>query len=252
MLLLLLNTRTWHVSCSVYVDRDQNSAVRPIFNGIRIVNVSKKLTTGLLAVMTAGILSTTVHAAAITGSSANVDLIAAPADVSGGALESDTLFRVFEEKTTTVSGLAVQTASVGETLVTATGGSVSAAVTSFFVHFDRVGGQDAGSAGILDAFLEFDGDIVGIIWQAGDLVATDSLLGLAGTTYTPASIRGYEAADSLIFSSLNRVDFSALVDNAKVDSFRVLVADAIPEPGAIAIFGLGLAGLVYTRRKRTA
>lgn len=216
------------------------------------MSVSKKIMMGLMAVATVGLISTVAQAAAITGSSANIDLIAAPADVSGGALESDSLFRVFQEQTLTISNLAVQTVTVGENLATATGGTVTGAVTSFFVHFDRIGGQDGGSAGASNAFLEFDGDILGVIWQASALAATDGLLGLGGTTYTPASIRGYEAADTLIFSSLGRVDFSALVDNAKVDSFRVLVADPIYEPGIFAILGFGVIGLGLARRKRAA
>lgn len=219
------------------------------------MGISKNFVAGLMVAATTGFLSTGVQAAAITASSANVQIISLPTDVSGGdpngALESDSFFRVFEENTTTVSGLAVNTVTVGETIGTATGGTVSGQVTSFFVHFDPIGNVDL-PVGLLGGSLTFDGPILGIIWDRVALTNTDATLGLSGTTYTPAAFRGYESADTLNFTSANAIDFATVVDAKKVDSFRVLVGTQIPEPGMLAIFGLGLAGLGYARRKRAA
>lgn len=210
---------------------------------MNIHSVLKAATGALLLIGLAG----TAHAAAITGSSANVQVVVAPADVSGGGpLESNSFFTVFEEQTVALSGYGANTVTVGENLLTATGGSITGTVTSFFVHFDPE--VDTTLSG---GFLEFDGPIVGILWSS--LGTSDGVFGLPGTAYTPASTRGYESADTLVFTSANRVDFTAIVAGNNVDSFRVLIgATAVPEPGALAVFGLGLALLGFARRRRTA
>lgn len=211
----------------------------------------RKSITGVLVGIAASLFVVSAQAAAITASSTNVQIVTAPADISGnGPLGSNTLFTVFEEQTTSVTALAVNSSLVGDSLGLSTSGSISGAITSFFVHYDPVSANS-----LSGGFLEFDGPIVGIIWQTDELDATDGILGLAGTTYLPAGFRRYETggSDTLDFSTANRVDFSATTTSLNVDSFRVLIAaDAIPEPGAFALFGIGLAGLGYARRKRAA
>ena len=200
-----------------------------------------------LAVVTASCGS--AYAAAITGSSANINIISAPASVQTGNLEQDGFFNVFEEQTTVVTNLGVNASTVGDSFPPApVATTISGSVTSFFLHYD----SDLDPA-TLTGFLEFDGPILGIIWGAGLLDSSDSILGAVGTTYSPAgSARGYESGnDSVVFTSLNRVDFESLANNG-IDSLRVLVAADIEvsEPSILAVFGLGLLGLGFARRKQ--
>jgi len=145
----------------------------------------------LVLVMPAG-----VQAVAIINSSTNVQIVAPPVSAASGDLESNNFFSVFEEQTTIIGNQSVQTVTVGESRNSNTGGTVSGLVTSFFVHFDKVG-TGSGERELNDAFLEFDGTIVGIIWENSELKATDKTLGLAGTDYTPALVRAYEGGTVL-------------------------------------------------------
>lgn len=207
--------------------------------------------TGFIALSTAfAIGSEGANAAAIVGQSSTIQVISAPANVQSGSVESDDFFSVFEEQTTFVTGLAVNATVAGDPFVggTSTPGSVTGYVTSFFVHYDPVTSLDA-----LNGFLAFDGPILGLIWNQSELNASDGIVGAPGTTYTPQSSRDYESGnDQVIFTSVNQVDFQALAGNS-VDSLRVIVAaTAVPEPGALAVFGLGLGlgALALARRRR--
>ena len=158
----------------------------------------------LVLVMPAG-----VQAVAIINSSTNVQIVAPPVSAASGDLESNNFFSVFEEQTTIIGNQSVQTVTVGESRNSNTGGTVSGLVTSFFVHFDKVG-TGSGERELNDAFLEFDGTIVGIIWENSELKATDKTLGLAGTDYTPALVRAYEGGTVLFYRFEPRRFFSCV------------------------------------------
>ena len=220
---------------------------RPRFFGSLQSPDSNLVAVVLVAIGFVFTLPVEAHAAAITNSSTNVNIIAAPPNIREGNLESNSLFRVFEEQTTFVTNLGTDTQTIGEHSSSHTDGFLTAGVKSFFVHFDPVG-EPIDPVTLTDGFLEFNNNILALIWEAPDLDNSDSILGLAATTYAPQDLRGIEVNhDRVTFTSLNRVDFRVRAGGEKIDSFRVLVR--VPEPAQMAVFGIGLAAMCLMRRR---
>lgn len=177
----------------------------------------------------------------------DISLIPPPTDVTLDALESDTEMWVFNE----VQGLVL--ASDLSVDFGGTGGVISAGtkINSHFVHKDTLGGTVT-----LSGTATFDEIILGIIASPSGLNTSDSILGLAGTSY-PFGLdkRGTqigEVGDSITFT----VDTLTLtsVTSSRPDQLRVITASStVPVPAAVWLFGSGLLGLVgMARRKKAA
>jgi len=171
----------------------------------------------------------------------DVEPIRAPGSVmigSKGALESNTLIRVFCEQKDYALPANVGTNISGpgyyDSVGSMTGGSVGAGtrVNSYFLHFDPAGSEGAQVSGRMN----FNGDILGIICLDAQLDASDSVLGNPGTLYpTGHKARGFEPGQEIVSVSDDRrtLTIHRFWSSSVGEQVRVLVgAKAKDVPGA--------------------
>lgn len=122
-------------------------------------------------------------------------------------------------------------------------------VASHYIIFDPISTK----RGI--GYIDFDAPIYGIITSTALLAASDFLINNA-VTYNSPGLRGLEAGDvATIDGTLSHrvnIDFTASTpgDYIRVLTMRSPIADQIPEPGLLGIFGLGLLGMIGLRQRR--
>lgn len=188
-------------------------------------------------------------------------------DVRGDQTQSNTDIRLIQEQTLTLaSDLTVDRANPyglsGTFGPNAGAGNQTIAagteITSYLLHFDPV---TAGTTA--NGIYTFDQEIVGLVFVPAKLDATDTLLGLSSIIYPTdpgaqtTQHRGAlnEATDQLIISADRRtIDLTMFAGgNGSIDQIRILTAQAVPEPGGMALFAMAAAALgVCWRMRRTA
>jgi PEP-CTERM motif len=157
--------------------------------------------------------------------------------VGNNNFNSPNLFAFNEAQNVTLPG--PLTVNVGSSPIPA-----GTTVSSHYVFFDPA--QPRTTIGTVD----FDGDVLGIITERGDLIASD-FLGLSGITYLSPAARGLESDDLAVISGPRQIRVNLNASNPG-DHIRV-VTRAVPEPTSLAAFGVGLAGLgVWRARRRSA
>ena len=116
---------------------------------------------------------------------------------------------------------------------------------------------DPGPSQSMEGTIEFDADILAVIFGRDNLLASDGLAN-TGVVYLNPTLRGLEAGDTVTITGLRTIalDWTASTPG---DYIRVLTAfspgaqNAVPEPVTATLGALGLGALAMaTRRRRSA
>ena len=188
---------------------------------------------------------------------ANV-LLAAPASVQEGALESDDVFQVFAELQDVflTSDLRVNVNQPGDygcgcdpLPFPVPKIKAGTQVDSYLVHADPVT-RGIGYFGILF----FDTRILGVIFGGTLLAESDPMLGAPGTLYpTLPDNRGLAVQNTMgDIISISPDRHAILVDfitRRNFDQMRIITAAQVPEPATLSLVGGGLAAAVIRRRR---
>lgn len=131
-------------------------------------------------------------------------------------------------------------------------------VTSHYLQWD----PSSQSGNTVNARIHLDSEIFAFITADQKLFDSDAILGLPGIDYNDFNLRGLESGDDTTFNAgglgLNYVDISWFASSPG-DWTRLIAAYSpiaeqraqAPEPGTLAIFGFGLAGLGLMRRRKS-
>lgn len=215
-------------------------------------------------------LSTSIVQGGIVSLSGDVEMIAPPFSVQEGAVESDSVARLFLEREgfALPSDLDVDITTPGgvfdEFADLVSPGSISAGtmVNSYFFHADAV---DT-SVQVYDGEIVFSEPILGIILTHDTLQASHPIVGAPSTTTTYPANGSTDASDAP-FNLFNSGDSEMTVmlpstvifhsskdfSNNTYDHFRVITA--VPEPSSVAILAIGgalIIGITLCRRRRSA
>jgi hypothetical protein len=125
-------------------------------------------------------------------------------------------------------------------------------VTSHYLQWDPSSGT-----GTVNARIRLDSEIFAFITADQNLFDSDAALGLPGIDYNDFTLRGLESGDTTTFNAgglgLEYVDVSWFAgspgDWTRLIAAYSPIAAQAPEPGTLAIFGFGLAGLGLMRRR---
>jgi len=195
--------------------------------------------------------------AAIISTTGAVSIIAAPASVNDGALESNTkIFAFPERQNVALTSATIVDMSVPGTIPVSPGDDnfstalipVGTVVRSYYLHCDVVGVP--GVPLELTGSATFDTDIIGIIIVQGNLNLTAAFPGLSTTTYS--TISGFEVNTTVGFDSVSmtfdrRTVFVDIRNGTSVDDVRILTA--APEPASLALLSIAATPLLLLRRR---
>jgi hypothetical protein len=191
-----------------------------------VKNLHKTLTLLAVTGCALGLTLPTNAQIAKVGGAAGLTQLVAPANVRVGQHTSDTDYFWFAENR-------------------------DVAVSSFNVNSYMLYTDTTGRAQVYNIIVQFDEQILGIITDKPTLDATDSILGLSGTTYPgPAAPRGQDGFDFVIWDVPNNALIIHQRTLRSVDEIRVVTL-AVPEPGTLGLLaGLGTTSIVLFRRRK--
>jgi hypothetical protein len=78
----------------------------------------------------------------------------------------------------------------------------------------------------------------------------DGLTNVGSTSFVTASIDTAEFIGFISTVAFDRVEVREISGGLTNEAFQFYSAEAVPEPGSLAIFGLGLVGVGYMRRRK--
>jgi hypothetical protein len=177
--------------------------------------------------------------------------IAPPASCALGALESNTVTRVFPEvqNLTLAAALNVDANGAGtyNSAGSLNGGAIAPGTTvnSYYLYSDPVGGSNQ----VYEGFVRFDEQILGVIVLRAGLNGSDLLLGNPLTTYADNEARGLELSTNSDRFSISLSEFElryVFRTSTATDDIRIIT---VPAPATLALAGMG--GLAAMRRRRS-
>ncbi|MEM6330567.1 MAG: sulfatase-like hydrolase/transferase [Planctomycetota bacterium] len=144
-----------------------------------------------------------------------------PTSVAAGSMEESGVAVVLEERHDVLD------ADLLVDLLVGAGGpgvlEAGSGFASYLIHFDPVGDPSAPTT--VAGSVTFAGEVLGLIFDAGTLDATDTLLGTVGEHATGQRTGGVLAGDLLMLSGDGRtLDFSLTATGAGVAQLRVITA----------------------------
>ena len=197
-------------------------------------------------VMAAPMASATIISGTVTGGNSGgsfVKLFDPIGDVGNNNHQSPNLFGFDEEQNVFLASNLVVDLLPGGGSGTLTAGQE---VASHYVFFDPSGLRT------IEGEVTFDSDIVAVITTRNNLIASDGLVNLTANYLSP-SLRGLESNDGVAITGARTISVD-FVANSPGDYIRVLTqfspAAALPEPGTLAILGLGMLGIGFARTRR--
>ena len=164
-------------------------------------------------------------------STSGLSEISPPASVQPGALDSDTQAFIFEEHASilltedlnidaSLTGTVTSSPASPDTIAAGT------SIASYYLHFDKIGGSSVFVE--VNGDVEFDRDILGIVFLTNSLDDTDPILGFPSTLYpTLNPSRGIImefGIDSFTVSEDRRSFQFSLQTANRVDSLRIITA----------------------------
>lgn len=196
----------------------------------------------LLAALTAG-----AHGAIVSATPGTIVRTTPQFLVTSGAFGPQFAHTWNERQALPVSGIAVDNVgNTGNSTNNATPGLITGVVDVHMIHKEPHWPLGSGS---LQGTVTFDKPVVGVMWTAASLIASDALCA-AGTSYGTSPSRGIDVGVEWVVVSGSTVSFDLTHGNfphATYSEIRVLTA--VPTPGAT---GLLVAGgvLALARRRR--
>ncbi|MDD5578769.1 MAG: hypothetical protein PHY16_05735 [Methylobacter sp.] len=125
---------------------------------------------------------------------------------------------------------------------------IGSTVASHYISFDPLNSTNVVGS------IYFNSDILGIITNTPNLVASDFLID-TGVNYLKPAARGLEPNDNVAITGLQTITGN-LSANSPGDYIRVLTAfspvTAVPTPAAIWLFGFSLIALIGISRRKIA
>jgi hypothetical protein len=201
----------------------------------------------------------------IVGTSGAVVVVAnPPADVSSNQWESNTQIRAIAEQQDLMLSQPVSVdirmpgVSPSQTSENTSPAVIAAgtAVDSFMLHFDPQGSKTAVNATEAIGSITFDEPILGVIAFSDGLNATNSVLGLAGITYSSGPDHGLDFVPGGVGMGNNdqltlSADDRTLTLDSRASSFAddLRIITATPEPGTALVAGLGWVMITIRRRR---
>ena len=222
---------------------------------------------GWLAYLIAGLMLIAfplLSRASIIATAGSVQGATPPLNLSTGAWESNTAIRAFAEMQNLSLPQAINVdITVPGTSPNAIDSNLSAGVIAagtrvhcYSLHFDVVGAPSTGNAIELTGSVTVGDDILALIVESNHLTATNSILGLANTSYPFGADYGLEltaggvgtgTSDSITLTADHR---TVLVDwRTASSSDNIRIITAVPEPGA-ALLLLGIATPLIARIRK--